>query len=71
VPKPADNVKKKQPADIYYETLYWYNDKVAKEKIPTEDQKKILQRIQAKFEPIGVDVSQVKEMIKKLGNEQK
>ena len=55
--------------DMYEDALRWFDEKVAKFALDKYDQMVVLKRIIDKFEPLGVDVSDVKDRLYKIENE--
>jgi len=55
--------------DMYKEALRWFDEKVDRFALDKYDQLVVLKRIKDKFEPLGVNVSALKERIRKIENE--
>ena len=54
---------KRGAAEVYRETLQWFTGKAASEKLSRDEQALILQRIIDKFAPLGVDVSEARQLL--------
>jgi len=54
---------RKSAAEVYRETMQWFSDKAAADKLGAQEQAVILQRIIEKFAPLGVDVSEARQKL--------
>lgn len=54
---------KRNVAEVYKETLQWFSDKTASEKLSREEQDVILKRIIEKFTALGLDVTEAKQKL--------
>jgi len=53
----------RKAADVYKETMRWFSDKAASEKLSRGEQDLILRRIMDKFAPLGVDVTEARQKL--------